>query len=102
MMILGSFFGLGPNWRGFDRKQLAQGLDIPLLILHGDQDPVCPIDHAEAIAQVARDVEMVCISDGGHNNLWTDDMYRVQMTDAVGRFLSRDAFHQSINPPSQR
>lgn len=85
--LLGILFGLGPNWRGFDRLELAQSLKVPLLIVHGDQDPVCPIDDAQRIAQSARQAQCVTIAQGGHNNLWTDPVYREEITEAINDFL---------------
>jgi uncharacterized protein len=87
IMLLGVFFGLGPSWRGFARDELAKSIKLPILIIHGDADPVCPIEDAQRIASAGANAKLVVIHEGGHNNLWTDEMYAQQMNDAIESFL---------------
>lgn len=89
ILLLGIFFGIGPSWRGFARDQIAKDIDLPILILHGDADPVSPIGDAKQIASVAPDAQLVIIEGGGHNNLWSDEIYRQEMIDAMGGFFDR-------------
>ncbi len=95
--LLGICFGLGPSWRGFARDELAKSIELPILILHGDADPVCPIDDARRIAACAPNATLVPIAGGGHNNLWTDPVYAHQMSQAIESFLAEC----SVSPPSQ-
>lgn len=97
MLMLGTIFGVGPTWRGFARDEIAKEIDIPILILHGELDPVSPIEDAQKIASAAPNAELINIADGGHNNLWTDGIYRQQMCDAIGSFLNQTLLSQ----PSQ-
>ncbi len=95
--LLGICFGLGRSWRGFARDELARSIKRPILILHGDADPVCPIDDARRISSCAPNAKLVPIIGGGHNNLWTDEVYAHQMSQAIELFLAEC----SISPPSQ-
>jgi len=73
MALLGWSLGAGARWRGFDRASIASRLvDIPLTVIHGDADPVCPIADGQAIAEASPKGRLVAIPGGGHNNLWTD------------------------------
>jgi pimeloyl-ACP methyl ester carboxylesterase len=73
MALLGISLGIGPRWRGFARDRVAASLgDVPLTVIHGDADPVCPIADGQSIADAAPKGRLVAIAGGGHNNLWTD------------------------------
>lgn len=85
---LGVRLGVGARWRGFDRAQIAAGVEAPLLTLHGDADRVCPIEDGEAIAERAVAGELAAIEGGGHNDLWTDERHRARCVEAVGGFLA--------------
>ncbi|PCI10785.1 hypothetical protein COB72_02410 [bacterium] len=74
---------------------MAKGIDLPILIVHGDADPVSPVADAKQIASAAPDAQLVIIEGGGHNNLWTDEIYRQQMCDAM------DSFFEKLSQPSQ-
>ncbi len=90
MALLGIRFGIGASWRGFARDKLASRLgDVEMLVVHGVDDPVCPIADGEAIASAAGNGKLVRIEGGGHNNLWTDERFAEQMSNAVGAFLVR-------------
>jgi uncharacterized protein len=84
---LGLRFGLGVNWRGFARDQIAASLDVPILVLHGTDDPVCPTEDAQRVADSASNGQLQLIEGAGHNNLWTDDEYSEQMNRAIESFL---------------
>lgn len=101
MLILGTIFGIGPTWRGFARDQIAKTIDIPILIIHGDADPVCPNEDAEQVANAARNSELVYVQGGGHNNLWTDDIFREQMNETIGAFLKRSIKPSQTGSPAQ-
>lgn len=73
MAGLGVRLGVGPLWSGFARDRHASRLGgIPLTVVHGDADPVCPLADGRAIAEAAPNGRLVVIPGGGHNNLWTD------------------------------
>jgi len=47
-------------------KQALTQIKAPTLILHGDQDPIFPIDHSEALKQAIPHAELVIIPGMGH------------------------------------
>ena len=89
MWALGTLIGVGPTWRGFARDGIASQVDVPILILHGQHDPVSPIEDALQIDRAASSSQLVTIEGGGHNNLWTDPVYSAQMDDAIVGFLKQ-------------
>lgn len=91
MWILGTLFGVGPRWRGFDRAALAAKMRCPILILHGDQDAVCPVQDARDIAAAAARADLVIVAGGGHNNLWTEPAFAAQCGDAARAFMAKVA-----------
>lgn len=84
MAGIGVRLGVGPRWAGFARDRHAAKLgQIPLTVIHGDADPVCPIADGRAIADAAPNGRLVVIPGGGHNNLWTDPQFREPAARAV-------------------
>lgn len=82
-VYLGIRFGLGPSWKGFARDEIAAQLSVPVVVLHGQQDPVCPSSDGERIAQAASQGRCELIADAGHNNLWSDPRFREQSSQVV-------------------
>lgn len=85
--LIGTLSGLGPRWRGFDRAEIASELTCPILVLHGDEDPICPLDHGRMIAEASPHSELVVIRGGTHKNLWHDPSHAQRCTEASVRFL---------------
>lgn len=85
--LIGTRLGVGARWRGFDRKVIAQQVRVPLLLVHGDQDPVSPIADAQAVQRHAPNATLCTVKGAGHNNLWSDEVYRSQCIDAIGKFM---------------
>lgn len=57
---------LGPQVFGVDRRdQLAQ-LTVRTLIIHGDDDPMFPLAHAEELARTIPDARIVVLAGRGH------------------------------------
>lgn len=84
MALLGISLGVGPRWRGFARDKVAASLgDVPLTVIHGDADPVCPIADGQTIADAAASGRLVAIAGGGHNNLWTDPTLAAESSQAL-------------------
>jgi len=71
--VLGLTFRVMGWLPGFDRAQYAEQLDIPLLILHGTDDPICPHHEGQALAQAAPQGELVSFEGAGHLHLPTHD-----------------------------
>ena len=71
----------------FDRAAFAARIAAPLLVVHGDQDLVCPPHDGAAIAGAARAGELVCVPGAAHLNLWTDEPHRSRSGAAVSNFM---------------
>lgn len=78
--------GSASAWRRFDRCEIASRLRVPLLVLHGADDPVAPVDDGRSIAEAGRG-ELVTLP-AGHNDIWTGAA-ATSAQDAVRAFLSR-------------
>jgi len=71
----------------FHSDRRIADVTAPLLVMHGDRDPVIPIALGEKLYSLARDPkQMVRFPDGGHETL--DDF---GATDVVRRFLTQPA-----------
>lgn len=73
-LLLGLRTGAGPHWHGFDRAEHAARLRVPLLVIHGDADAICPLDDGRAIAQAAPQGELLIVEGGRHNDLWAAEL----------------------------
>jgi len=85
--LIGTLKGLGPKWTGFDRTQIAKDLQVPLLIIHGTEDPVSPIADAKAITAASPNATLLEIEHAGHNNIWTTPDFTEQACQAIQDFI---------------
>lgn len=87
----------------FDRAAHAARLTVPLLVIHGENDPVCPIEGGRAIAQgAAGGGEVVAVSGARHNDLWINPVYRSVCSAAVRRWLGGLAQRESAADPTRQ
>jgi pimeloyl-ACP methyl ester carboxylesterase len=86
LFLVGALNG-DPFFRGFDRAPSAARVRCPILILHGAEDAVSPMEDARAIAAAAPRAQLVEVPGAGHNNLWTDPAPAAACTRAVREFL---------------
>lgn len=111
MTFLGLSFGQGISWGvctithnpghspRFDRAKLARQLRCPLLVLHGECDPVSPPDDGRAIAASCPSGRIAIIPAASHNNLWIDPAFADQSAAAVRDFLaSLSSLHSAPAP----
>ncbi len=84
---LGIRLGVGMRWNSFDRAELSRRLKCPLLVVHGSEDDVCPIEDGRDIERGVSRSMLVVIEGAGHNNLWTDERFKPQSASAVRDFL---------------
>jgi len=75
----------------FDRARMASRLpaDVRLLVIHGEDDAVCPVDDARAIAVAAYGAQLVIVPAGDHTGLWSKPGSRDACRDAVSGFIAR-------------
>lgn len=60
------------NGGAFDRAQLARQVACPLLVLHGEDDTVSPVEDGREIAAAAPRGRLVVVPGAGHHGLWTE------------------------------
>ncbi|MCB9841886.1 MAG: alpha/beta hydrolase [Phycisphaeraceae bacterium] len=81
--------------RGFDRAKHAAHLRVPLLLIHGDHDEVCPIEDSRAMHDAANNTGagalLVVVEGGSHNDLWTNERSVHTVAHAVSDFIARAA-----------
>jgi len=87
--ILGVWLGVGARWRGFDRAEHAARMKYPLLVLHGSDDSVCPVEDGREIAAAAKTGTFLRIEKGQHFGLWTEAPGAELCGAAVREFLGR-------------
>jgi len=66
---------------------VAKDVRCPVLMLHGDADPLCPLESTRQLAGATVDCDLVVIAGGGHLDLIEVD--RDRYIQAVDRFLAR-------------
>ncbi len=79
--------GLGRASGPFDRAADAARLNCPLLVLHGTEDPVSPLDDGRSIAAAAPKGRFVAVGGGGHSGMWVDARTAPACETAVASFL---------------
>ncbi|MFN0010276.1 MAG: alpha/beta hydrolase [Phycisphaerales bacterium] len=95
--LLGLVWGEGLWWATaaraprFDRGAWAARLKVPLLVLHGQADQICPPDDGRAIAGGAKDGRFVALSDAAHLDLWMAPQPRAACIRAVRDFIIRSS-----------
>lgn len=89
MGLMGVLDGKGPGWRWADLARLMnqfKGRAIPLLVVHGDQDALCPLDDGRALAEAGRG-GLAVIAGAGHADIWLGEG-RAEAGERVGAFLN--------------
>lgn len=92
LWCIGTLAGVGPGFtrlgsRVYDRVGFARALGVPLLVIHGEHDAVCPVEHGRMIAEAAADGAFELVPGAGHNDLWTEPAPREACARAVSVFL---------------
>lgn len=89
MWLVGMRLGVGPGWRGFDRADHASKLECPLLVVHGSDDEISPVEDGREIAAAAPRGEIVAVEGAGHNDLWSEEAFASACDGAIQEFLVR-------------
>jgi len=69
-----------------DAIAAAARLRCPLLVVHGDQDPVVPVGQAEAIHAAARDPKRIVLVPGGGHRFDRPEEFDVMLREVSGWF----------------
>ncbi|MCC6969936.1 MAG: alpha/beta fold hydrolase [Phycisphaerales bacterium] len=81
--------GAGARWRGFDRVPMAAMASCPLLFIHGQDDPISPLDDAFALAGAAKNARVDVIPNAGHVGLWSEPSNRARCEWALDWVMAR-------------
>lgn len=84
-------------FRPYDRAADAAKLRCPLLVLHGANDPICPVESAKQIAAAAADGRFVEFAGGEHGGLAMVDEAKYQ--DAITGFFRDMASSARMTAP---
>ncbi|MBL9001459.1 MAG: alpha/beta fold hydrolase [Phycisphaerae bacterium] len=76
------------NDEAFDRAALSRRLRVPLLVLHGEADPISPPADGRDIASAAPRATLVMVPGGGHHGLWTEQRTAEVCENSVATWLS--------------
>lgn len=92
LAIASARLGRGANFGGFDRARLARSLRVPLLVIQGDADLLCPPDEALTIARSAPRSTYLSLPACEHLDVWTAEPHASAAHAAIATLLS------SLNP----
>lgn len=75
----------------FDRVQQAASLRVPLLVIHGEADAICPLQDAREIAAAPSTppATLVEIPEAGHVDIFTAPRFASQAEAAINNFFAR-------------
>ncbi len=93
--IIGMRLGVGAAWRGFDRAECAARLRAPLLVMHGTEDEICPIEDGRGIAGAAERGAIVEIAGAGHNDVWAEERFARRATEAIRAFIAGEPLQEA-------
>ncbi len=68
------------NLKDFHRAAHAKQIPVPLFVVHGDQDPICPLDEAKLIVNAAPKGHLTLFPGGKHGGLASLDLPLYQKT----------------------
>ena len=64
----------------------AGSIDVPTVVIHGDQDELIPFEMGRAVASAIRDARFIPVRGGHHNDLLA--LGGARLLDAITRFLA--------------
>jgi len=71
------------------KQFIGQLAPVPVLIMHGRQDPVVPVGHAQELYDHARQPKYLEIIDGDHNHLLSGKQSRQLLLEYLNRFVQQ-------------
>jgi pimeloyl-ACP methyl ester carboxylesterase len=75
-------------------------VDIPLLLVHGDNDDVVPIDNLHQLADAHGGAEVIVVPGGGHSDLTPFEPYVEDIVEFFARNLPTGASVRPSTPPA--
>jgi pimeloyl-ACP methyl ester carboxylesterase len=78
---------IGYRFETFAPRHRLPLVDVPVLLVHGDSDPVVPIADLEELRAVRPDAEVLIVPRGGHSDLALFEPYVGQITSFLHRHL---------------
>ena len=82
---------IGYRFDDFAPRVRVGSVDIPLLLVHGDEDVVVPITNLHQLADAHGSAEVIVVPGGGHSNLAPFEPYIDDIVDFFARNLSTSA-----------
>ena len=73
IQMVGTVFHFTGLIRNFDRAHYAAKIDAPLLVMHGTDDRICPIEEGKELADAAPQSTFVSFEGARHNKLFVTD-----------------------------
>jgi pimeloyl-ACP methyl ester carboxylesterase len=81
---------IGYRFDEFAPRTRVVSVDIPLLLVHGDEDVVVPITNLHQLADAHGSAEVIVVPGGGHSDLGPFEPYIDDIVDFFARNLSTD------------
>jgi pimeloyl-ACP methyl ester carboxylesterase len=78
---------IGYRFETFAPRYRLPQVKVPVLLVHGDSDPVVPISDLEELAAVRPDAEVLVVPQGGHSDLAPFEPYVGHITAFLDRWL---------------
>jgi pimeloyl-ACP methyl ester carboxylesterase len=87
---------IGYRFDEFAPRSRVRSVDIPLLLVHGDQDDVVPIANLHQLSEAHGAAEVIVVPGGGHSDLEPFEPYIDEIVDFFARNLSSDSALRSV------
>jgi pimeloyl-ACP methyl ester carboxylesterase len=78
---------IGYRFETFAPRYRLPQVRVPVMLVHGDSDPVVPISDLEELAAVRPDADVLVVPEGGHSDLAPFEPYVDQITSFLHRHL---------------
>lgn len=79
---------IGYRFETFAPRHRLPRVKAPVLLVHGDRDPVVPISDLEELREVRPEAEVLVVPDGGHSDLAPFEPYVGQIIEFFQRHLA--------------
>lgn len=90
---------IGHRFRAFAPIRVLPQLDLPVLIVHGEDDTTIPVEGAYALAAVAQDAELLIVPGAGHSELKAIPAVSTAVADLLTRRASAAGRHARPRAP---